>query len=102
MAAALCLNCVNLAVNIFSLTLEKNNLAHIFFSRPPQWAARRKYFNSFLDQYSRWKPRKTVIRVWRLSGVCGGARERVASFFGVTVQFFKKSFPLKKETKVSL
>jgi len=35
MAAALCLNCVNLAVNIFSLTLEKK-LAHIFFSRPPQ------------------------------------------------------------------
>jgi len=104
--ATMCLNCVNLAVNIFSLTLGKNNLAHIFFSR---WAARRKYFNSFLDQYSRWKPRKTVIRVWRLSsGVCGGARERVASFFGVTVQFFQKIRPseerdqdvsLNKETK---
>lgn len=48
----------------------------------------KKYFNSFLDQYSRWKPRKTVIRVWRLSAqMRRRSSERVASFFGVTVQF---------------
>ena len=67
---------VNLAMNIFSLLLEKHSRSHFlasFFSV----GSDKKYFNSFLDQYSRWKPRKTVIRVWRLSGdITAAARAR--------------------------
>jgi len=69
----------------------------LFFSRRGQ--RDKKYFNFFLDQYSRWKPRKTVIRVWRLSDLLYAAalaREELAFRRYCTIFSFKKKFRLKK------
>ena len=70
----------------------------LFFSRRGQ--RDKKYFNFFLDQYSRWKPRKTVIHVWRLSDLLYAAalaREELAFRRYCTIFSFKKKFRLKKK-----
>ena len=103
---------VNLPVKIFSLLtysshLQLQNTSNRGFSRlgvfrntsNPSFSCLEVFQNASNPRFSRWKPRKTVIRVeWRLSGVVA------ALLYNFSSSSFSKQFLLKKnrETGTSL